>query len=193
MYSYHTVTSSCVLYCYLTQTMESAGQSNVLIPRWSVIKPLNCGRVFFNLCSINVTLAHTNILSLYSPFTHTHIVTTSHTFTQSWNTCCEEDVCMRKITGVDWYYHLCSTITFAVTVSLLTIVGVCVLLSLPPLVHAQLHILSHTYLSYIHLSHTVTSTLSYCSHGTLSIYRAVTLLLNIKYVTHIHTHTHAPS
>ena len=59
MYGYHTVTS-CVLYCYLTQTMESAGQSNVLIPWWSVIKPLNCGWVFFNLCSINVTLAHTN-------------------------------------------------------------------------------------------------------------------------------------
>ena len=57
MYGYHTVTS-CVLYCYLTQTMESAGQSNVLIPRWSVIKPLNCGWVFFNLCplSVNVTL-----------------------------------------------------------------------------------------------------------------------------------------
>ena len=49
------------------------------------------------------------------------------------------------------------------------------------LVHSQLHILSHTYLSYIHLSHTVTSTLSYCSHGTLSIYRAVTLLLNISH------------
>ena len=182
MYSYHTVTSSCVLYCYLTQTMESAGQSNVLIPRWSVIKPLKCGRVFFNLCSINVTLAHTNILSLYSPFTHTHIVTTSHTFTQSWNTCCEEDVCMRKITGVDWYYHLCSHGIF-------TNYSWCVCTPLS-LVHAQLHILSHTYLSYIHLSHTVTSTLSYCSHGTLSIYRAVTLLLNIKYVTHIHTLTH---
>ena len=35
-------------------------------------------------------------------------MTTSHTFTQSWNACCEEDGCMRKITGVDWYYHLCS-------------------------------------------------------------------------------------
>ena len=63
----------------------------------------------FYLCSINVTfLLHTLTCSHYSPFTCAHIVTTSHAFTQRWNACCEEDGCMMKITGVDWYYHLCS-------------------------------------------------------------------------------------